>query len=94
MSFKKIILQLYFRFISQKIKKLYIIRKFFYNLQKHGSGLKNTLFEITPKKWFVGSFYAHTKVIFLGKNENFCGFSQKGVIKRFVGLWFLATICA
>jgi hypothetical protein len=32
-------------------------------------------------------------VIFLGNNEEniFCGFSQKGPIERFGGLWFLAT---
>jgi hypothetical protein len=78
-----------FRFISQKIKKLYIIRKFFYNLQKHGSGLKNTLFENTPKKWFVGSFYAHTKVIFLGKMKNFADFLKKGSLKDLAdyGFW-------
>ena len=33
-------------------------------------------------------------MIFLGNNEEnkFCGFSQKGLIERFGGLWFLATM--
>ena len=50
-------------------------------------------FQGSPFKNLNYLYQSSDLVIFLGKKEEnkYCGFSQKGPIERFGGLWFLAT---